>query len=118
MVAALTAASASSKSRPSRDVLVDALQDDESRVPFVQVPHGRCNPERAQRANAADAEDDLLLQTGFAIAAVETRREIAILRRVLLETRVEQVQVDAADPDFPDVGQHGAIAKRHRDDAR
>ena len=74
------------------DVLVDALQDDECGVPFVEVPHGRCDAERAQRANAADAEDDLLLQPRLAIAAVQARREIAILRRVFLEAGVEQVQ--------------------------
>ncbi len=86
------------------DVLVDALQDDEPGMALVQVPHGRRDAERADRAHAADAKNDLLLETGFAIAAVETRGEIAILRGVFLESGVEQVKVDAADPDFPDVG--------------
>ena len=82
------------------------------------MPHRRRDAERAQRADAADAENDFLLQARFAIAAVESRGEIAILRRVLFEAGVEQVQRDAADRHFPDVGQHGAIAERHRDDAR
>ena len=33
--------------------------------------------------HAADAEDDLLLQPGLAVAAVQARRELAIPRRVL-----------------------------------
>ena len=78
--------------------LVDALQDDERRMPFVQMPDRRRDVERTQRADAADAEDDFLLQPCFAIAAVEARGEVAILRGVLLEARVEQVQADAARP--------------------
>ena len=51
----------------------------------------RADAQRAQRADAADAEHDLLLQARLAIAAVEPRRELAIRRRVLLEVGVEQV---------------------------
>ena len=54
----------------SGDELVNPLQNDKCRVPFVQMPHRRRDAERAQRANAADAEDDFLLQPGLTIAAV------------------------------------------------
>jgi hypothetical protein len=47
-----------------------------------------------QRAHAADAEDDLLLDARLAVAAVEPRRQLAVPRRVLLEVGVEQVQLD------------------------
>ena len=104
-------------SMPRLDVLVDALQDDERGVAFVQMPDGRRDAERPERADAADAEDDFLLQARLPVAAVETRREVAILRRVLLEAGVEQVQGDAPDRTLPDVGQHRAVAERHRDDA-
>ena len=92
------------------DVFVDAVQDNESGMSFVQVPCGRRDAERAEGADAADPEDDFLLQPRFAIAAVETRRQVAILRSVLFEAGVEQVQVDAAYRHLPDVGQHGAVA--------
>ena len=63
-------------------------------------------------------EDDFLLDARFAIAAVEPRRELAIPRRVLLEIRVEQVQLHPAETDAPDRHEHGAVAERHRGDAR
>ena len=45
---------------------------------------------RPQRADTADAEDDLLLDARLAIAAVEARRQLAIPGRVLFEIGVEQ----------------------------
>ena len=69
-------------------------------------------------AHAADAEDDLLLDAGFAIAAVEPRRELAIPGRVLLEIGVEEEQLDAAEEHLPDRHEDGAIPERHGDDAR
>ena len=96
------------------DVFADALQRDERRVAFVQVPHRGRDAQRAQRAHAADAEDHLLLDAHLAIAAVEARRELAIPRRVLREIGVEQEQAHAPEPNPPDRGQHRAIAERHR----
>ena len=96
------------------DVFANALQRDERRVPFVQVPHRGRDAQRAQRAHAADAEDHLLLDAHLAVAAVEARRELAIPRRVLREIGVEQEQAHAPEPNPPDRGQHRAIAERHR----
>ena len=95
-----------------------ALEHNERRMSLVQVPDRRRDSERAESADAADAQDDLLLQPGFAVAAVEPRGEIAILGRVLLQARVQQIQVHAAERDFPDIAQDRAIAERHGDDAR
>ena len=50
-------------------------------------------PSALQRAHAADAEDDLLLDARLAIAAVEPRRQLAVPRRVLLEVGVEQIEL-------------------------
>ena len=60
------------------------------------------------------AEDDFLLHARLAIAAVEARRQLAIPRRVLFEIGVEQVQLDAAEPDAPHRHEHAAIAERDR----
>ena len=100
------------------DQIADALQHDEAGVPFVQVEDARIRTERLQRADAADAEDDLLLDARLAIAAVEARRELAVPRRVLLEVGVEQVDLHAADPHTPDGDQDRPVAERHRRDAR
>ena len=104
--------------RAALDEIADALQHDEGRVPFVEVEDRRLDAERLQRADAADAEDDFLLHAGFAVAAVQARRQLAVPRRVLLEIGVEQVQLHAADPHAPDRDEHRAIAERHGGDAR
>ena len=99
--------------RSALDELTDSLQGDEGGVPFVQVPHRRLDAERAQHTHAADAEDDLLLDSRLAIAAVQAGRQLPIPRRVLLEVGVEQEQPDAADANAPHRRQHRAIAERH-----
>ncbi len=96
----------------------DPLEDDEGGVAFVQVVDGRVRAERAQRAHAADAEHDLLLDAGLAVAAVEARRQLAVPRRVLLEVGVEQVQLHAAHAHAPDRHEHRAIAERDGRHAR
>ena len=100
------------------DHLADALQRDERGVAFVEVAHGRRDAHLPQRAHAADAEDDFLLDARFAIAAVEPRRQLAIPGRVLREIGVEQQQPDAAETHAPHRRQHGAVTERHGDHAR
>ena len=74
--------------------------------------------ERLERAHAADAEDDFLLDARLAIAAVEARRQLAVPRRVLLEVGVEQIQLHAAEAHAPDRDEHRSVAERHGRDAR
>ena len=97
--------------------LVDALQHHEAGVALVQVPHRGIEAEGAQGADAADAQDDLLLDAGLAIAAVQARGQLAIPGRVLLEIGVEQIEVGMSQLDVPHRDQHGALAERHGDDA-
>ena len=99
------------------DEIADPLQHDEAGVPFVQVKDRRIGAERLERADAADAEDDFLLDAGLAIAAVEPRREFAIPRRVLGEIGVQEVQLHAAGAHAPHLHQHRAFADRHCRDA-
>ena len=51
----------------------------------------------AQRAHAADAEQQLLAQAVLAVAAVQAVGDVAVVLRVLLDVGVEQQQRDAAD---------------------
>ena len=103
---------------PLLDLLADPLHHHEGGVPLVEVPDGRLDAHRAQHADAADAEDDLLLDAGLAVAAVQPGRQLPIPGRVLVEVGVEQVEADVADPDPPDGRQDRAIAERHRGDTR
>ncbi len=98
--------------------VADALQHDERGVAFVEVVDRRLMTDRLEHADAADAEDDLLLDARLAVAAVEPRRQLAIPRRVFFEVRVEQIQLHAADAHAPHRHEHGAIAERHRGDRR
>src|SRR5688572_29528407 len=74
------------------DEIADPLQDDEGRVPFVQMKDQGIRPERLQRPDAPDAEDDLLLNARFTIAAVEPRREFAVPGYVFFEVGIEQIE--------------------------
>ncbi len=98
--------------------LVDALQHHEAGVPLVEMPHRRIDAERPQGADAADAEDDFLLDARFAVAAVEARREFAVPRRVLFEVGVEEIDLRVTELDVPHRDEHGARAERDGDDAR
>jgi hypothetical protein len=84
-------------------------------VPFVDVPHGRVEIQRAQRTHAADAEHGLLLLAQLVAAAVELARDRAVLGRVLGHVRIEQQHRDAADRRLPDAHGHAALEPRARD---
>ena len=113
-VPARTASRASSKDRPWSSVeLADALEAEEAGVALVGVEHlgrrGAGEPAYgAQRADAADAEQHLLLQPVVAAAAVEPVGDLALGRRVLLDVGVEQQQRHPADLRPPDLGAQAA----------
>lgn len=81
------------------DQLADALDADEGGVTFVAVEHVVLDAQLAQRADTADAEQDLLLETVLPVAAVEVVGDLAILLEVAFIVRVEQVEVRAPPPD-------------------
>src|SRR5437660_8075698 len=89
------------EARAALGQVADPLQHDKRRMSLVEVEHRWIRAERLQHADAADAQNDFLLDARFAVAAVEPRRQLAVPRRVLLQIRVEQVQLDATDPDAP-----------------
>ena len=96
-----------------RDALAHPLEHHQGRVPLVHVPDARLQPERADRAHAADAEDDFLAQPHVVAGIVKAGRDAPLLLRVLLDVRVEQEE--RYGPDFlaPEAGMHDAV--RHRD---
>ena len=107
MPAAATIWSAARKSSLcARTKCRDALQTQERRVALVHVVDGRLEAQRRQRAGAAHAEHDFLADAHFQVAAVELRGDGAVLGVVLGDVGVEQVEVDAADGQLPDLGEH------------
>src|SRR6059058_3902227 len=61
-------------------------------MPLVEVEDGRLDAELAQRADAADAEYELLAEPVPAVAAVEAVRDRAGPHRVGLDVGVEEVE--------------------------
>ena len=112
-----TSSSASSNDLPSSMYSRMRCRTTKPACPSFRWKTDGVEPERAQDADAADAEDDFLLDAHLAIAAVEAGRELAIPGRVLLEVGVEQIQLRAPEPHAPHRDEHRSIAERHRDDA-
>ena len=90
-----------------------ALEHEERRVPLVDVPRGGLDAHRRQRARAAHAEHDLLLDARVAVAAVEAMRGGAVLGAVGLEVGVEEVELHAPDPRVPHLRVHVVVAEFH-----
>ena len=100
---------------PSRlHPLADQLERRKRAVPFVQVHDARRDAQRRERAHAADAEQQLLADADALVAAVEPRRQLAILGLVAVDVRVEQQQRVAADRQLPDAGRDRAGARLDR----
>ena len=71
-------------------------------------PSFRCStpqwmPARAQRADAAHAQQQLLADADALVAEVEARRELAVLVGVAVDVGVEQQEPVAPDRDLPDL---------------
>ena len=79
----------------------DALEREEGRVAFVHVKNLRFDPESGQRFHPADAENDLLADPHFEIAAVKFSGDEPVFRCVLRDIGIEQVEADAPHAQFP-----------------
>ena len=108
------------RSRCTRRVAVDAvvgelaepLELQERGMPFVHVEDRRLDPERAQRAHAADAEHELLVDPVLAVAAVQRVGDLPRPVRVAVDVRVEEVERDPPDLRLPHLRSH--IRRRRR----
>src|SRR5439155_3373645 len=94
------------------------LQRAECGVPFVEVADGRLLAEGPQGADAADPEHDLLLDPVLFVAAVKLGGDIAVVRLILRDVAIEQVERHPADLDAPDLGLYRAPGQRDRHEDR
>jgi len=76
----------------------------ERAVPLVQMDHPRHDSQGAQRAHSPDAEQEFLPDPHPLIAAVEAGRQLAILRLIAVNVRIEQQQRIASHSQLPDAG--------------
>ncbi len=92
-----------------RHIQPNALEREEGGMAFVHVKNFRLDPEGGERFHAAYAEDNLLPDAHFEIAAVKLGRDETIFRGVLRDIGIEQVKADAPDVQLPDFRPHFAI---------
>ena len=90
------------------------FQTAKRRVAFVHVPHRRIVAQRPQRAHAADAQNDLLLQAAFQIAVIQAGGEFAIGGRIAFHIGIDQEQRHAPHLNVPQAGVHHPIGHFHR----
>ena len=100
--------------RPVRHELAGALGEQERGVALVEVPDRRLEPEGADRPDAADAEDELLVEAHLAAADVQDVGDRAVRLGVLRQVRVEQQDRDAADLGQPDGDREVPAGQRDR----
>ncbi len=86
------------------------LQHREPAVPLVEVEDAGSNAHGLQSAKAADAQEQLLTDTGARVAAVEARTEVQIFGCIARDFGVEQEKITTPDLDAPDLGANGAAA--------
>ena len=99
-----------------RHVLAGPLGEQERRVALVEVPDRGREAERPDRADAADAEDELLVEAHLAAADVQDVGDRPVGIGVLGQVRVEQEDRDA--PDLGDPDGDGQVATRQLDGHR
>ena len=104
--------------RPGRDELPRALGEQERGVALVEVPDRGREVELAQRPDAADAEDELLVEAHLAAADVQDVGDRAVRVVVVGDVGVEQQDRHPADLGDPDGGVQVAAGERHADGER
>jgi len=101
---------------PLLHLLAAALEHQEGRVPLVDVPDGRREPEGTQRPCPPDAEGDLLLDPGFGVAPVELVGDGPVPGAVPGDVRIEEVEPDVARLRLPHPQEQTPPGEVDRDD--
>jgi hypothetical protein len=86
-----------------RNQHTNPFQREKRRMPLVHVIRRRLQPQRLQRAQAADSQDDFLTNTGVTVTAVKLIGDLAMIgAAVLRNIGIEQVQLHPPGIDPPD----------------
>ncbi len=84
--------------------LAHRLERGEHAVAFVEVIDARRDSQGRQRSHAADAKHQFLANARAVIAAVQTARQLTILRAVAFHVAIEQIQPHASHVHQPHFG--------------
>ena len=94
----------------------DSLEGQESRMSFVHVGRGDFYAESGESPDAADAEDNLLANPRFLIAAVEGGSDRSVFGGVFGDVGIEKIEARPADLDLPDRRLHQPSGQFDRDE--
>src|SRR5258708_6397087 len=81
---------------------------------FVHVEHVGLDPERGESFHAAYPEHDFLAHAHLEIATIKLRGDASVLRVILGNVGIEEVDVHAPDAQFPNPGENFPIQNRYR----
>ena len=82
-------------------------------MPLIHVKHVRLDSESSEHFHASNTQHDLLAHAHLEIAAVKLRGDAPVLRAVLRNIGVEQIDVHATDAQFPHPGENFPIQNWH-----
>ena len=100
------------------DVVAQTLQVAECGVSFVAVIDVLLDAESLEQQHSADAEQNLLFQTIFPVAAIERVRDGTVEFRVEFVVGVKQIERHTTDIHAPNVGVDEVVRVRHVDNER
>src|SRR6476620_3067976 len=83
---------------------------------FVHVEHVGLNSERGESFYAANPEHDFLAHAHLEIAAVKFRSDASVLRVVLRNVGIEEIDVYTTDAQFPNPGENFSIENQDRNE--
>src|SRR4029453_8387954 len=78
------------------------------------MKHFWLDPQRSESFHAADPEHDFLAHAHLEIAAVKLGGDAPVIRVVLGNVGVQEIDVHAPHPQFPNPGENFPIENRHR----
>src|ERR1700722_8714091 len=90
--------------------VANGFENCERAMSFVQVQNARSDSHRFQGAETPDAKQQLLADADAPVAAIQTRRELPILRSVTLYIRVQKKEIAPSYPGAPDLCCYGSTA--------
>src|SRR6185503_17196187 len=86
-------------------------------VAFVGMPDAGSNSQRSQDTNSTNAEDDLLPDPMFFVAAIQARRQFTIPVRVLVDIGVHEIQRGGTEIYTPNFNEHAKVSNIEFDQA-
>ena len=97
------------------DIHAQTFQSAEGRVSLVAMVNRWFQADGFEQTDTAHAEEHLLLDAHFAVAAVKSARDATVFRRVLIDVSIKQIQPYPTHIDTPNFGKDRAAREGDAD---